>query len=365
MSGSSPDFNIFIGRQIASARKTAKVTQDELSARLGFKDRQILSNIEKGIRKVKPEELGIIMEVLHKPVDYFSDPYQLPDDQLFSWRADSPEALAESAPKAKGVVAAYRRFSQITQESPTPIIPRLALTPKSSYEDVMAIAEQLVGFLGLRNIPGHQRAEAACKKLNIEIFYLDLPDGASGASLLLDDFRALFINRNHPETRRNFSLAHELFHVLTWNTFTPEYFSPEDQGKAHKRSEQLANKFASALLIPEEDVSNRWKKFDGTNLKQWLEKTADEFSASPPALFWRLVNLGQLKASEYPATLPSPHSDGKPKPAAYSKKFATMMHRVFEDGDVSVRKTAKTLGCTFEYLEEVFSSHHLEAPFEL
>ncbi len=42
-----------------------------------------------------------------------------------------------------------------------------------------------------------------------------------------------------------------------------------------------------------------------------------------------------------------------------------MMHRVFEDGDVSVRKTAKTLGCTFEYLEEVFSSHHLEAPFEL
>ena len=365
MAGKPSDLNIFIGRQIAAARKTAKVTQDELSAKLGFKDRQILSNIEKGIRKVKPDELGIIMEVLNKPLEYFSDPYQLPEGQLFSWRAKNEEVIKEIEPKAKGVVSTYRRFAQITREGLTPIIPRLALTPKSSYEDVRTIAEQLVGFLELEKLPGHARAEVVCKKLNIEIFYLDMPDEVSGASVLLDDLCALFINRTHPVTRRKFSLAHELFHVLTWDMFRPEHFSPEDGGKVKKRSEQLADNFASALIIPLGDITERWKLFDDADLKEWIENTAEELHVSPPSLFWRLVNLGELKADDLPEDLHAPHGDGKPKPPAYSRKFADMMFRVFEHGDASVRKTAKTLGCTFEYLEEVFSSHQMEAPFEL
>jgi Zn-dependent peptidase ImmA (M78 family)/transcriptional regulator with XRE-family HTH domain len=365
MTETSHDLNRFIGGQIAAARKTAKITQDELSETLGFKDRQILSNLEKGIRKAKPEELVVVMEVLNKPIEYFTDPYQLPANQLFSWRAKTEEAMRESEPKARGTVSAFRRFAQITKAGLTPIIPRLALTPKSSYEDVMAIAEQLVGFLDLGELPGHTRTEAVCKKLNIEIFYLDMPDEVSGSSVLLDDFCALFINRNHPETRRNFSLAHELFHILTWDTFRPEHFSQEDGGKTKKRSEQLADNFASALTIPIHDISKRWKSFDGTDLKGWIEATAEELVVSPPALFWRMVNLGELKPDDLPDNLHAPHADDKPKPPAYSRKFAHMMFQVFDGGEVSVRKTAKTLGCTFEYLEEVFSSHQLEAPFEL
>jgi XRE family transcriptional regulator, fatty acid utilization regulator len=365
MAGSTSDFNAFVGRQIAAARKAAKITQDALSERLGCKDRQIFSNIEKGIRKVKPEELGILMEVLNKPVDYFTDPYQLPEGQHFSWRAESEEAIRECEPKAKGVVTSYRRFADLTGKGLVPIIPRLALTPGSSYEDAMAIAEKLAGFLDLNQTSGYARAEKACEKLQIEIFYLDAPNEVSGSSVFLDDFCALFINRNHPETRRNFSLAHELFHVLTWNMFLPEHFSPEDQGITGKRSEQLANKFALALIIPIDDIADRWNRFNGTDLKGWIENTAEELHVSAPALFWRLVNLGKLRADEYPEDLHAPHGDNRPKPPPYSRKFAEMMCEVFERGDVSVRKTAKTLGCTFEYLQEVFSAHHIEAPFEL
>ncbi len=365
MTAVSHDLTKFIGEQIATARKAAKITQEDLSEKLGFKDRQILSNIEKGIRKLKPEELAVIMEVLGKPIDYFTDPYQLPDNQLFSWRAQSEEAIKQCEPQAKGLISSYRRFARITGEGLVPIIPRLALTPKSSYEDAMDIAGQLAAFLELEKIPGHERAEAACKKLNIEIFYMDLPDEISGSSVLLDDFGAVFINRNHPQGRRNFSLAHELFHVLTWDTFRPEYFAPAEEGKSKKRSEQLADKFASALLIPEPALSERWSRFDGADLKGWIESTADELHISPPALFWRLVNLGELKPADLPINLLAPHADHNPAPPAYSDKFARMMFQVFERGAVSVRKTAKTLGCTFEYLQEVFSSHKLEVPFEL
>jgi len=365
MTETSTNFNTFVGRQIAAARKSAKLTQDELSNKLGFKDRQILSNIEKGLRKVKPSELEIIMALLNKPFEYFSDPYQLPDNQLFSWRANTADAVKESEPKAKGAVTVYRRFADLTNKGLTPIIPRLALNPSSSFEDVLAIAEQLVSFLKIGDLPGYARAEAACEQLNIEIFYLDIPDDASGASLLLDDFCALFINRKHPAARRNFSLAHELFHVLTWDTFRPEHFSPEDQGQTRKRSEQLANNFASAMILPKNEILELWKPFDDGDLKAWLETTALDLKVSPPALFWRLVNLGELKRDDYPKDLETPYSDNAQPPAAYSKRLADMMLQVFKQGDVSVRKTAKTLGCTFEYLEDVFSSHNLEAPFEL
>lgn len=357
--------NAFIGGQIAAARKKQRITQDELSSTLGFKDRQILSNIEKGIRAVKPEELSVIMQTLDQPLEYFTDPYQLPADQLFSWRADSEEASKQCEPKARGTVSSFLRFSQLTGEALTPIIPRLSLPPKPSFEDAINIAEQLSSFLGLTDKAGHERAETACEKLHIEIFYVDMPNEVSGSSVLLDDFCALFVNRNHTLGRRNFSLAHELFHVLTWDTIRPEHFAPEDEGKAHKRSEQLANKFASALLIPFDDVSLRWKKFDGDNLKQWIESTADDLHVSPPALFWRLVNLGELKPGDYPENLDAPYSDDKPAPPAYSEKFVRMMKQVFEAGEVSVRKVANTLDCTFEYLEEVFASHQLKAPFEL
>ena len=364
MSEKSLDLNKFIGRQIAGARKAAKITQDELSAKLGFKDRQILSNIEKGIRKVKPEELCILMETLNQSLDYFSDPYQLPADQLFSWRAKTEEDSKNSEPQARGLISSYRRFAQLTGEGLSPLLPRLTLTSKSSYEDAMNIADALSSFLEMENIAGHKRAEEACRKLKIEIFYMNLSDDVSGSSVLLNDFGALFVNRNHPEGRRYFSLAHELFHVLTWDTFRPESFSPEEVENAHKRSEQLANKFASALLLPKAEITERWNQFNGDHLKTWIEDTANELHASPPALFWRLVNLEKLKPDDYPDDLHAP-TEPEEKPAVYSPKFMRMMQKVFESGDASVRKVAKTMECTFEDLEEAFASHQLEAPFEL
>lgn len=365
MNSSSVNFNAFVGRQIAAARKAEKVTQDELSAKLGFKDRQILSNLEKGIRKAKPNELEVIIETLNRPLEYFSDPYQLPANQLFSWRATSEEKSRECEPAARGLISSYRRFAQLTDEKLSPILPRLALTPDSSYEDALEIADTLSSFLGITNLPGHQRAEAACKKLKVEIFHMNFPDEVSGSSVLFDDFAALFINRNHPEGRRNFSLAHELFHVLTWDTFRPEHFAPEEVEKANKRSEQLANKFASALIIPENEALGRWNQFDGSHLKEWIEDTAEDLHASPPALFWRLVNLNKLKPDDYPEELHAPLSDTKIKPPPYSETFVRMMKQVFESGLVSVRKTTKTLECTFEDLEEVFSAYQMETPFEL
>ncbi len=65
-------FNLMVGERVRTARKALGITQQELSKGLDFKDRQILSNIESGLRKVSSDELLALMRILGKSLDYFA-----------------------------------------------------------------------------------------------------------------------------------------------------------------------------------------------------------------------------------------------------------------------------------------------------
>ena len=49
--------NPLIGTRIKAFRQARGISQDELARALGFKDRQIVSAIETGVRRVGAEEL--------------------------------------------------------------------------------------------------------------------------------------------------------------------------------------------------------------------------------------------------------------------------------------------------------------------
>ena len=60
----------------------------------------------------------------------------------------------------------------------------------------------------------------------------------------------MLINRHEVAGRRHFDLAHELFHILTWDAMPPEHVGGSAGDRAGNRVEQLANNFASAVLMP-------------------------------------------------------------------------------------------------------------------
>src|SRR5438876_316651 len=72
-------------------------SQDELSRLFGFKDRQTLSAIETGERKVSAEELLRAVQLFGVQLDYFTDPFLLAGAGNFSWRQSGtkPAALAD------------------------------------------------------------------------------------------------------------------------------------------------------------------------------------------------------------------------------------------------------------------------------
>ena len=75
-----------IGTRIKALREQCGLSQDELARVFGFKDRQTVSAIETGERRVSAEELLLAVEKLGVTLDYFSDPFLLVGEGRFSWR---------------------------------------------------------------------------------------------------------------------------------------------------------------------------------------------------------------------------------------------------------------------------------------
>ena len=75
-----------IGTRIKALREEHHLSQEDLARLLGFKDRQTVSAIETGARKVTAEELVLAVEVLDASLEYFTDPFLLVGEGRFCWR---------------------------------------------------------------------------------------------------------------------------------------------------------------------------------------------------------------------------------------------------------------------------------------
>lgn len=363
------EFRSMVGRRVQAARREAGLSQDQLSEQLGFKDRQILSNIETGKREVSAKELLKLMQSLGKDMDFFTDPYKLVGENLFSWRAERhPQFLNEYEEKARMLVAANRRFADLLNESFRPIFPKLNLTKRSSFEEADGVGEALVEEWKLGNAPSEKLSRAAQEHLGVLLLYVDPPDEISGGACYLPEFKTVLINRNQPSYRRNYSLGHELFHLLTWDTMPPDRVEIERvKGKRVPRVESLAESFTAGLLMPTGGLESRWKKREDTEIHEWIMVESEDLGVSGQALYYRLKNLGWLKGVVYEDTLVRHVAEDEEagRPPLYSKLFVRRLHDVLEKGLASVRQAAELLDCDIEDIEDLLGDYGFKVPFEL
>src|SRR6266702_814491 len=133
-----------IGTRIKALREERKLSQDDLALIFGFKDRQTVSAIETGERRVSAAELLIAIEKLGAPLDYFTNPFLLAGEGKFSWRQSNVglEQLNAFERVAGRWIAANRRLApQVGRPAPN-LRQTLKLTQKSTFEDAMAAGER-------------------------------------------------------------------------------------------------------------------------------------------------------------------------------------------------------------------------------
>ena len=355
-------------------REERNLSQDSLARLFGFKDRQTISAIETGLRRVTAEELLLAVEKLDAPLEYFTDPFLLAGEGRFSWRQSGVDAeqLAAYEHDAGRWIAAFRALApQVGRDAPF-LRRALGLDRHSRFEDAMQAGERFVSEFELGPVPALRLADVMERELGILVLMVDVSDGISGAACRLPELDAVLIAHREVAGRRHFDLAHELFHILTWDTMPPEH-SEEARETGGNRVEQLANNFAAALLMPVGALErpSGWSHLVQGDLIARLNSAADDLHVTSSALRWRLVALGELTAAAA-RSLPEPalRNNGHdaveaPLPPLFSKPFVEVLALAIDKGLVSVRRAAALLDATVEDLSQIFTAHEVEAPVEL
>jgi len=404
--------NLF-GARIRALRTERNLTQDVLAHRLGFKDRQTLSAIETGERRLSADELLLAAQALGEPLDTFTDPFLLIGEGSFSWRQTGVALprLTEYERHAGRWIAAYRTLAEQQGHQPPPDRRSLRLAKTSSYEDAIAAGERFAAAYGLGDVPALRLADVMQDTFGILILMVDAITGVSGAACQLPELDTVLINRQEIAGRRHYDLAHELFHILTWEAMPPEHVEDAAE-RSSNRVEQLANSFASALLMPATVLARygAWSGLAGDAVVRKLNETADALAVTASALKWRLVATGQLttaaareiddarlrnngRVAGLARRIPSlgrrerrfsddgaplmglltnreaqvqPHIDTAAEtPPLFSKPFLEVIARALHEGQLSVRRAAGLLDLAIDDLPDLFSAHGITAEVEV
>jgi Zn-dependent peptidase ImmA (M78 family)/DNA-binding XRE family transcriptional regulator len=363
-----------LGLRIRAAREALNLTQETLSNKLGFNDRQTLSNIEAGKRKVSADELIALISALKRPLEFFTDPFILVGEGSFSWRASTDGATLHDFQEQAGRWIALYRFLREKSGAHAPLfVQQLPLTKNSSYEEAQNCGEQLAIEWQLGDIPSERLHQEIEERLNTLVLFVDAPAGISGAACQLTQVNAILVNRRENVGRRAYDLAHELFHILTWDKMPPAKIDPFYESEQKKnRVEALAENFAGALLMPEHVVRSIFaKRSKNRDINYWLNSTASALGVSSKALLWRARDLDLVDVSERAAVKPAllinngEFTKTSNIPPLFSKKFVRELAQGIDRGLISVAKAEGVLGLDRSTHRQLYREYSLEIPFDM
>ncbi len=367
-----------IGRRLRALREAARLTQADVAQTLGLNDRQSVSQIENGQRRLTATELVSAVDLFGVTLDALTNPFLLSHKDSFSWRQNHVPAAALDAfeDRAGEWVGAYRELNRINDVRLRQLLPRLSLTHRSSFEDAVEAGEGVADELGLGETPAQRLSDVLQDRLGILVLMVDALDGVSGAACRLPELNAVLINRHETGARRNSDLAHEFFHILTWDGMKPARVeSSEDSwdtprthlAQRNQRIEQLADNFASGLLMPTSAL-DRLGEPRG-DLVDWLTAAANELGVSSRALKWRLVNARRSEAvgrvANEALNAVARLRALSPPPPLFSKPFIETIARAIESGHLSGGRASHLVGVPKDDLGDLCETYGVSRPVEL
>ncbi len=346
-------------------RESLGLTLKEVSKKMEFLHYQTLSNIESGKRDIKAWELAKLANIYSRDIDFFFKPEKKIEGYKILWRSPEENIKKEEIKrKFLNYCEKYKNLllllGEIEQENRKLFlnVNKNNLLTQNSFEYVSEIASKYSNLLQLGSRPSCSLVKILEEKVGIKIIHLELGSEISGGSTFGDFGMAILINANDASWRRNYDLAHEFFHLITWDIFSPEEIYKKDkQGKS--KIEQLANVFASAFLLPEYELRSEFKKRIKNDQISMISLTeiAREFDVSIEALLWRLVNLnliekGTVKKELEKGTIKdidrvSRYKSWRGEKPYLSSRYISLAIKAFQMGKISKAKLAEYIGKRF------------------
>jgi len=296
--------------RIAQARESAGFSLTEAARKSGFKHYQILSAIEKGTRNISANEIIRLSRLYSRGLDYFFG-QEVPGEPMLLWRKAENCNIEKVQRHFLSFLEKYSHLEKLLGLKRRWIEIRSSYTRDDFKNGGFELVSKLAGDihkkldLGLR--PECNLLNVLENNLRFKILHLSLQPGVSAASVVDNTLGVgILVNIHELPWRRNYDLAHELFHVITWNVFTPHEIG---DGIKKTKPEQYADVFASSLLLPSGHLIDALKEIStGNEIKKVdIIELAKDFGVSTEAILWRLVNLKKLTQPQVKKFLADPN----------------------------------------------------------
>lgn len=360
-----------IGDRLRELRELRGLTQPVVSARTGI-GVSSLSEFEHEKREPSVAQLQALAKCYRVSLTEILEEHHTRSGNMVLWREKPEHQAAELEAQFLQLCRQYQNLETWCGVEAPVRLPFADATDSATFtfDDAEALARDTRMLLCLGDRPARTLLPALEEQCGLKIFHLPFEPTGTAASTKSDEFGVgILLNARNARWRRNFDLAHELFHVLTWERFD------HSEGASSKQEEKLANAFASHLLLPHDAVRmaihqrlrNRGLPLEG------LFEIARDFDVSVDALLWRAkVIYGRtqeetLKAIER-AKRHARAFEERPgeTPPTRPTRFNALAVTALRKGEVSVGRCAEYLGISRaeaqEYVEQEDSS---DEAFEL
>jgi XRE family transcriptional regulator, fatty acid utilization regulator len=187
------------------------------------------------------------------------------------------------------------------REAPVTLPPAAGEASTYGYLDAEELARRVRDELRLGERPATSLLRVLEEACGVKVFHLAFSSEGSAAATVGEAFGpAVLLNASTAPWRRVFDLAHELFHILTWDVFRGSRTVPGVcSGEEHE--EKLAGCFARNLLLPAEALKTALyqRAKQGRVTYGALVEIAREFEVSVDAVVWGVSFLhGQTWSDE-------------------------------------------------------------------
>ncbi len=270
-----------IGLKIKQLRESLGISQEELANALDRDSPATISHYEAGNRKISIGDLQKIASFLRYPLNHFLDTSNVGQGMNeYYLRASNVQ------PAAREDVANFLAFASQNGSLEENI------WRAEKFNATEDLTNQILEFVGVTEPPIDLYKLSA--KINIPVFDWDFPNEISGILAIDDNKVGIGVNRNHPNVRQRFTIAHELGHYFfredrnLYLDFQESALQLYDHDTQTQQLEMKANKFAANLLMPQEWIKKDFLKFGEAG--HYL--IAQRYQVSEQAMWFKLINLG-------------------------------------------------------------------------
>lgn len=360
-----------IARKVKEARERCEINQTELAKRLGWKSHTSIVAIEQGEKDLKMWELLKLAEVLHVSPEFLYSEEVLENKPLpqILWRQRGcdTEAVRKEEELIRKYCDNFRLLERLVaqQNRCSRRLPQEEFDIQAvDFNWAVRLADNIYKELDLGDYPAEVLARRLEEDFGVIMISRPLDNGSAACFRSADDI-VIVTNEKEVPWRRVFSLAHDLFHIVTWNDSLLENVKNDDL--LFQKNERLADAFAAALLMPQQMIE---RDMDGMKLTySFLVALARKYRVSTSAILWRLCGLrflsrevveSTLADDEFTALDRSTYKDAYKSSLSFGCRFLRLAYLALESGRLSRSRLARMLGINLRELDRYLSTNGFE-----